>query len=186
MKFSIIKSDDLFGTPLDQAEIDFENEGGDLVEGPSFKEDISLASTDQPGLIGGGITALDIDEDGNEEVLLPLRSGETLALSVREGELAVTSIEPETAALFRFDELELSPKVINDILLERAERGILGMKIKELKLEATDASSGTMPEEVSPTSPRGRSPKRLRMAGSAAQSPLTPRSELYFKRMEET
>ena len=134
----------------------FENEGGDLVEGPSFKEDISLASTDQPGLIGGGITALDIDEDGNEEVLLPLRSGETLALSVREGELAVTSIEPETAALFRFDELELSPKVINDILLERAERGILGMKIKELKLEATDASSGTMPEEVSPTSPRGK------------------------------
>ena len=131
----------------------FENEGGDLAEGPSFEEDLGATTVSQPGLFGGGITALDIDQDSSEEVLLPLRSGETLTLAVREGELAISTIEPETAALFRFDESELSPEAINDILLERAERGVHGMKIKELRLEAKDTSSGTTPEEVSPTSP---------------------------------
>lgn len=154
----------------------FENEGGDLAEGPSFEEDLGAATVSQPGLIGSGITALDIDQDGSEEVLLPLRSGETLTLAVREGELAVSTIAPETAALFRFDESELSPEAINDILLERAERGVHKMKIKELRLKATDTSSGTEPEEVSPTSP-GKNVQKVQLTSVDAEEDRLPTLE---------
>ena len=141
----------------------FENEGGAFVEGPLYSQDIGQLNLNLSGLIVSGIHQVDIDQDGSEDVILPFRTGVSLALNVAEGELEVSPIQREISSLFTFPESGLEDSAVNEILLERAEIGITGTRVRKLKLEAIGAKPAAEPEppaEVATTTP-ARKVRRL-------------------------
>jgi len=128
----------------------FTNEGGDLVEGPFFRKDLSQWTQDLSGLISCGINTVDINQDGVDEVLLPFQAGHAVALNMDEsGSLTFTPVDIEVASLFSFPEGGFDFTAINDILLERTELGLTGKKVvSKLELESVEAQPLEEPEEV--------------------------------------
>ncbi|MEE9167789.1 MAG: putative Ig domain-containing protein [Candidatus Neomarinimicrobiota bacterium] len=144
----------------------FSNEGGDLVGGPSYEEDIAQVSPRFSRLVQSAINTIDIDQDGTHTVILPFETGSAVAIKAYSDRLALVPVEVEVASLFALPKTGVEETVINEILLERAESGITGMRVRKLELEAKQLEVPTAPEEaveVPPTAPPARKVKRLEL-----------------------
>ncbi|MFQ6675563.1 MAG: Ig domain-containing protein [Fidelibacterota bacterium] len=159
---------------LDRIEVQvFEGTGSDLLPGPVRLESTAELQGSFSGIIPGGLTRVDTDRDGSEELLVPFRTGATLAISLEAGRLRLTPLEAEVAALFSFPQTALEPSHLNDILLARAELGITGRKIRQLKMvptgvpaeETVAAPEAPAPEVEAETAPEApaRKIKRLEL-----------------------
>lgn len=147
----------------------FTNESGDLVEGPSYEMDIGQLSPEFTGLVTPAVTTVDIDQDGLDEVFLPLKTGSAIAINTQPGQIDVSPVEMEVASLFALPREGVEDEVINEILLERAESGITGMKARKLKLEAMETEPAETTEvAVAPT------PRKVRKLELTSVDTLTP------------
>jgi len=131
----------------------FTNEGGSLVEGPAYQKDITPLSQDLSGLVSSGINTVDINQDGADEILLPFLTGAAISLNVEDGDLSIRPVNIEVAALFALPESGLDNSVINEILLDRAELGITGMKARKLRLETIEVQPPAETEETAGAEP---------------------------------
>lgn len=139
----------------------FNNEAGDWIEGPSFLHDVGPLAPDFSGLLPSAVNGVDIDQNGVEEVFLPFRTGVVLSIAVQPDGLAASLVPEEVASLFTVPEEGIEDVFINDILLERAESGITGMRARRLKLQAVQApptgvveQEPAVPSEGPPLAPR--------------------------------
>lgn len=137
----------------------FEGTGSELQPGPFHDQSTGDLDPAITGIIPSSLHRVDANRDGAEELLVPSRERPTLAITLEAGVLRILPTEPELSALFAFPVEGLQPAHVNDILLARAELGITGRKIRQLKMEAvTPEVSEPAPaiEEPAPVSPARR------------------------------
>lgn len=129
----------------------FLNEGGRFTTGPAAVEPYTDETRVSVGLIPSGIAEVDIDQDGTKEVVLPFESGTAIAIATKGASFEVRPLDTSQAALFHFPE-PLTEDAINNILLDRAEMGIVGRALQQLNLTAVAVSPQEAEEEPEPVS----------------------------------
>ena len=137
----------------------FISDGGRLTKGPSA---VSMYSDEVPlslGLIQSGIAEVDIDEDGIKEVVLPFESGAVLAIKKQGDAFQIVVVDLSRASLFQFKN-PLTETNINEILLNRAELGMVGSALHQLSLNASQVIAQESEAEVEPE-PQPLSPVQL-------------------------
>ena len=123
--------------------------GGRLTKGPSA---VSVYSDKVPmslGLIQSGIAEVDIDEDGIKEVVLPFELGAVLAIKKQGDAFQIVVVDLSQASLFQFKN-PLTETDINEILLNRAELGMVGSALHQLSLSASPVIAQESEAEVEP------------------------------------
>ena len=137
----------------------FISDGGRLTKGPSA---VSMYSDEVPlslGLIQSGIAEVDIDEDGIKEVVLPFELGAVLAIKKQGDAFQIVVVDLSRASLFQFKN-PLTETNINEILLNRAELGMVGSALHQLSLNASQVIAQESEAEVEPE-PQPLSPVQL-------------------------
>ncbi|MFQ6615601.1 MAG: Ig domain-containing protein, partial [Fidelibacterota bacterium] len=143
----------------------FEGTGSALKPGSVYDrstEELDLSLRD---ILPSGLHSLDTDRDGREELMVPFRSGRALAISLDNQRLHPRPVETELSALFVFPPSGLEPSHLNDVLLTRAELGVTGRRVRQLKMEAVAAPEPEEPAEeaVTPPASSARKVKRLEL-----------------------
>ena len=127
----------------------FISDDGRLTKGPSA---VSMYPDEIPislGLIQSGIAEVDIDDDGIKEVVLPFELGTTLAIKKQGDGFQIVVVDLSQASLFRFKD-PLTETDINEILLNRAELGMVGSALQQLSLSASPVIAQESEAEVEP------------------------------------
>jgi hypothetical protein len=124
----------------------FTSRGGRLLPGTSALPSYPPGIAPPIGLIPSGIVSLDINDDNADEVLLPFQQGSVLAVQQEGSGYKLVTLEYDQASLFQFTD-PLSELDINDILLNRAELGIVGT-LKQMNLNALPIAAVEPESEV--------------------------------------
>jgi hypothetical protein len=110
-----------------------------------YSEEVPMSS----GLIQSGIAEVDIDDDGIKEVVLPFELGAVLAIKKQGDDFQIVVVDLSRASLFRFKD-PLTETDINEILLNRAELGMVGSALQQLSLSASPVIAQESEAEVEP------------------------------------
>ena len=155
----------------------FISDGGRLTKGPSA---ISMYSDEIPmslGLIQSGIAEVDLDEDGIKEVVLPFEFGAVLAIKNQGDGFEIVVVNLSQSSLFQFKD-PLTETDINEILLNRAELGMVGSVLQQLSLSASPViaqeSEAEVESEPQPLSQAQLNPQPVEnVPEPISQSPLS-------------
>ena len=113
----------------------FTSRDGRLLPGTSALPSYPPGISPPIGLISSGIVSVDINKDNEDEVLLPFQQGSVLAVQRNGLDYKLVPLEDDQASLFQFS-APLTELDINDILLDRAELGMIGSTLQPMRLNA--------------------------------------------------
>ncbi|MFQ6673411.1 MAG: putative Ig domain-containing protein [Fidelibacterota bacterium] len=158
----------------------FQNEGGDLEEGPVYEHPVDRFHEYLSGVIPSAITSVDTDRDGRNEIFFPFQAGPALSIEIEPDRVVAAPVQPDVTSLFTFPRQGVNDLQTNEILLARAEMGITGLKARKLKLEAIETrptEAEEVPAEAAPPSP-ARRVKRLELQALEPAAEEQPSKEI--------